>query len=346
LWQEFGFGLLALRQSRESLLELAGQLCRAVAERPFKVLGRDQNLSASIGLALPTGDLNKPADSWIAAAFAAQAVAHRLGGNRFDGVLDIHASSVSAERLLLIREVVKQAGRGENILVEFQPMLRLNSAHMDQYAVVVKLRDARAPLSGISRAEFLDSARSAAAMAAIERVALSRAFEIIEEQHSHGRETQISVALDLASLDRSHFLWLEAELRRRGPLASRLVIEVDGGWLLERPNLHPIVQRLRSLDVGLTLNESAGLLTRMAAYQALPATQLRVPYSAVHTLDANALALIFNTWRQSGRALIVDHIDDVAAVMRLWSFGIDYLQGDTLAAPSPRLELGAIEVEA
>lgn len=153
------------------------------------------------------------------------------------------------------------------------------------------------------------------------------------------------MALDLASLDRNHLLWLETELRRHGVLASRLVIELEGDWLLEHPNLQPITQRLRSLNMGLATDESAGLLDRLDAYQALPATHLRVPYRAASSLDAAKLALVFQRWRQSSRALIVDHVDDVATVMRLWSSGIDYLQGDSLAAPSPHLDLGAIETD-
>ena len=346
LWQEFGFGLLVERATPEALLEVAGRLCRVVAERAFKVLGQDMHLTASVGMSLaPTGDANGHADRWIASAFAAQAVANRLGGNRVDGVLDLETSHLPAERILMIREAVNQASKSLSIQVEFQPMLRLHGMHKDQYAVITKLRDSRAPLAGVSRDEYVETARKSGVLATIDRVALVRAFEAIAEQTSHGRATHIAVPMDLASFDRVQLLWLETELRRRGTPASSLALEFDVNVLMDKPNLIPVLQRLRGFDLGIVLADRSGNLTRVGKYQMLPVTMLRLPFGSIAALDPINFAAIFSAWRESGRSIVIDAVDDVAAVMRLWSFGIDYLQGDALAAPSPRLDFEAAEIE-
>ena len=111
LWQQFGFGALVQRDSREALLELVGKLIEVIAAQPFTVQSHDQSLSISVGMALapaPETSLQARADRWIASAFAAQGMAHRLGG-RDDGVLEQHSGKLSPERVMLVREAVKKA---------------------------------------------------------------------------------------------------------------------------------------------------------------------------------------------------------------------------------------------
>ena len=71
----------------------------------FKVDGQDMRLSVSIGLALiPSSE--RSVDDWINAAFAAARTAHRLGGNRVEGILSDADSALPPERLLRIRELL------------------------------------------------------------------------------------------------------------------------------------------------------------------------------------------------------------------------------------------------
>jgi PAS domain-containing protein len=135
------------------------------------------------------------------------------------------------ERVLIIREWVKEAVTGENIVVEFQPMLPLRGDTDGLYALVAKLRDFRAPLAGVPREEYLRPAREGGAMALIDRVGLFHAFEAIEEQRQRNRATRVLVPMDLASFDHAQLIWLVAELRRRKAHASGLIIEVDADVL-------------------------------------------------------------------------------------------------------------------
>ena len=346
LWQEFGFGMLVERDSRESLMDLASRLNRAVAERPFKVQGQDMRLTISIGLARPPVGDAPTVDRWIAAAFAAQAVAHKLGGNRFDGVLDAEAGAIPAERVLMIREAVKLAASNLNIMVDFQPMLQLHGEHSDQDSLIAKLRDFRAPLAGVRRDEYLEAARAAGALGAIDRMSLFRAFEAIEEQRSHGRATRVAVPIDLASFDYMQLVWVEAELRRRATYAPGLAVQFDAPTLIERPALKGILRRLVSFEIGIVLHDPSGSLMRLAQYQEMPATMLRIPYAAVANVGGEAFKAMLAPWHASGRSVLIDSVEDVSAVSRLWSFGVDYLQGDALAAASPRLDYEAVETAA
>jgi predicted signal transduction protein with EAL and GGDEF domain len=339
LWLEFGFGVLVNRDGHADVVELARKLCAVVADQPFDVQGETMVLTLSVGVALPpAGPGAGDADRWFASAYAAQSIAHRLGGNRFDGVLSREHGDMPPERVLIIREWVKEAVTGENIVVEFQPMLPLRGDTDGLYALVAKLRDFRAPLAGVPREEYLRPAREGGAMALIDRVGLFHAFEAIEEQRQRNRATRVLVPMDLASFDHAQLIWLVAELRRRKAHAAGLIIEVDAELLLERPPLVAMVQRLKDSGICISLSDQSGSMTRLERLQALPADLLRLPFRAVNGIPPKAFAELLAPWRASGRMLIVDHVEDINTVSQMWSLGVGYLQGDALAAAGPRLD--------
>lgn len=348
LWQEFGFGLLVQRESPKALQELAERLCKAVTERPFKIQGKDMQLTISVGMALPPANAaslpNEDAcDGWISAAFAAVAIAHRLGGNRYDGVLENGPGGVPAERVLMIREAVKRSVSNANMVIEFQPMLQLHGENKGHYALHAKLRDHRAPLGGVPRAEFLQAARSAGTINAIDRHTLSHAFAVLEDLRASGRAARIAVPADLGSYDRAQLQWMHGLLSRNPPLAAGLQVEFDARVLIERPALKGILSVLRKFKVIAVLADAEAELEKIEWYLQLPVTLLRFPCAAVKKIAADDFAMAIEPWKRAGRAIVVDGVDELTDVNRLWSLGVDYLQGEALASVSPRLELERTE---
>jgi|GEM_PF-1680542 len=343
-WLEFGFGILLQRNSREEIVELAQSLCKKIAALPFMVRGKECKLTLSIGIALaPTGVDSGDADRWFASAYAAHSIAHRLGGNRYDGVLTHEHGSMPAERVMIIREWVKEAAKGQNITIEFQPMLPLHGDGVGLYALDAKLRDYRAPLAGVTRKEYLNLARDAHALSMIDRISLFSAFEAIEEQRARGRDTRVLVPMDLASITEAQLNWLQGELRRRKVHAGGLLIEFDATLLLERPELVDIVRQIESFGVTIVLSDDSGGLARIEALQQFPVAMLRLPYGAVENVPSNTFMELMRPWYASGRSLIVDRVANTDAVAQLWVLEIAYLQGDTLAASGPRLDYEFVE---
>lgn len=339
LWMEFGFGVLAVRDNREQVELLASELCRVVAEAPFMVDGKNQDLTLSVGVALtPSGnDVGDP-DRWFASAYAAQAFAHRLGGNRFDGVLSRDHGSLPPERVLIIREWVKEAVAGDNVVIEFQPVLPLQGELAGLYALDAKLRDYRAPLAGVTRREYLGLARDAGALAMIDRMSLFSAFEAIEQERALGRATRVLVPVDLATLNDAQLVWLDAEVRRRKASSDGLIIEFDADMALGRPELVRVVQRLEDQGIVIAISDQCGDLARIGQLQRFPAGLLRLPMTAIESISPESFNELLGPWRASGRGLIVDQVPGVDAVSRLFDLKIGYVQGDALAAGGPRLD--------
>ena len=339
LWMEFGFGILLERETRAEVEAIAGEICRLIAADPFPVADKQLALTVSVGVALPPGgtDAGDP-DRWFASAYAAQAIAHRLGGNRFDGVLSRDHGEMPAERVLIIREWVKEAVAGDNVLIEFQPVLPLNHELAGLYYLQAKLRDYRAPLAGVQRKEYLSLAREAGALPMIDRMGLFSAFAAIEEERAHGRATRVLVPIDLAAVNEAQLRWLDAELRRRKAHADGLIIEFDAASALDRPELSRIVQILEDQGVLIALSDDSGNLNRIAQLQKFPAGLLRLPWAAIGSVPAPEFVSLLAPWRASGRGLIADRVDHAGLVRQLWELQIDYMQGDALATAGPRLD--------
>lgn len=339
LWIEFGFGVLAVRETRGQVEWLAAELCRVVAGTPFMVDGKAQPLTLSVGVALtPSGDDAGNPDRWFASAYAAQAIAHRLGGNRSDGVLSRDHGSLPPERVLIIREWVKEAVAGDNVLIEFQPVLPLQGELAGLYSLDAKLRDYRAPLAGVTRREYLGLARDAGALAMIDRMSLFSAFEAIEQERDRGRTTRVLVPLDLATVNDAQLVWLDAEVRRRKAGSDGLIIEFDADMALGRPELVRVVQRLEDHGIVIAISDQSGDLARIGQLQRFPAGLLRLPMAAIESVAAARFGELLGPWRASGRGLIVDHVQGVDAVSRLFDLKVGYVQGDSLAAGGPRLD--------
>ncbi|MGH8108512.1 MAG: response regulator [Arenimonas sp.] len=338
-WLEFGFGILLRRKNHEEVIEVAEALRKKISGEVFRMHGHEHKLTLSIGIALPPNGVDADdADRWVASACCAQSIAHRQGGDRHDGVLTREHGAMPPERVMMIRERVREAATGQNIIIDFQPMLPLYKGQVGLYSLDAKLRDSRLPLQGVGRGEYLALAREAGALPMIERIGLFNAFEAIEVERSKGRNTRILVSLDLASVTEAQMNWLQTELRRRKSYADGLLIELDATSLLEHPEYDDLLQRLKSFGVSIVVSDNAAGLSRIEALLEFPVNMLRLPFSAIHNMPATIFMAFVRPWYKSGRSLIIDQVENTDALAQLWALEVAYLHGDVLAASGPRLD--------
>lgn len=341
LIQEFGFGLVVCRPQRSELLAFAGLLCRSVADQPFKVDGQDRRLTVSIGLALlPRGE--KGVDGWINAAFAAARSATRLGGNRVEGLLAEAIDGIEPERLMRIRELLRVVADRRVLTVEYQPMIPLRGTESGRYALHARLRDRREAVGGFERAEFVPVARASGQQMAIDRDITQRALHALDDQRTRNRVNDLVVPIDFTTTDAAQVAWLAAEWQRARHADRRLTLEFDGAALVESAQAARTLARLQAQ--GLRLGAYLPNATHLAQLLRLPLHLVRIPARAILSLPPDVLDPIIGAWSQGGRALVVDELQDLNAVARLWSLGVDYLMGDAMAAAGPRLDFDFSEI--
>ncbi|MEO8742342.1 MAG: EAL domain-containing protein [Lysobacteraceae bacterium] len=339
IWLEFGFGVLVHRENSKQIEELARRICVSVAREPFVVGDGPSNITVSIGLALqPIDSVEDGANHWFASAHAAQAIAHRHGGNRHAGLLTRYYEPIPAERVLIIREWVQEAKSGSNVMLDFQPLLPVVMGAEMLYSVHAKLRDYRAPLGGVYRDEFLRIAREAGAMVMIDRLSLFGVFDALEQEAARKRSTRLLVPVEIETLDGNPWRWLEAELRRRQHLAGRLILEVEASGQMDDPEFAQRLGKLHELGVRVGLSDRSESLENLATWSRLPIDVLRIQVSVVDSMSPVAFRELVAPWRAQGRQLVIDSVIDAATMAWFAEIGVDYLRGHALAAIGPRLD--------
>ncbi|MFN7781314.1 MAG: response regulator [Lysobacterales bacterium] len=340
LWEELGFGLLTERADPEALRDLLQRLLASLAGEPFTLGEKHLQLSASCGFAAPARQQADPdAERWIASAFAAVSVAAQLGGNRAEGVLSNDPDALPPERVLVIRHALEDVARGGSLRFEFQPLLRLRGER-SAYALNARLRDLRAPLQGYPRREYLQIARELKQLAVLDRMCLFHAFETLGEQQRRDRACSLLVPVDLASIDARQLAWLEAEARRRPFAAAELRLEFDAQHVLSG-QADDTLNRLRDGGWRLACRLKRWDTDQLHALRECPVQLLRIAHAALAGVPASTLREVVASWHQLGREWLIDEVAAVGAVSELWAAGIDYLQGEALAAASPRPDFEA-----
>ncbi len=343
LWQEFGFGLLLRDCPRSRVGELTERMRAAVGAQPIKIHNQDTKLSISIGIAPQPRSGTGGVDLWIASAFSALGTAQRLGGNRVEGMLS-DDDELPPEKVLWLRELLKIAATGIGVGTEFQPLVPLRGHDPGHYALLQYLRDRRQPLGGVSRSEYLRVARDLKVVPQIERIGLFRAFEALDDQRSRNRAADVLVPLDLASVDRSLMNWLDGELKRRRYQGQSMSVEFDAEILLERPALLGIVKQLRQSGVKTLVSDRSGQLQRLQQFRKMPIDGVRMPVGTLLAAPIELVNQMIEDWRQPGKILIADGVDEVSLLASLWNLGVDYLQGNAVATSGPRLDFDFSEI--
>lgn len=340
LWEELGFGVLIEREDTDAVHQRLSGLLEAIRSEPFDVAGQAQSLTASIGFALPPlQGADSEAERWIASAFSAVSVASQFGGNRAEGVLSRAPDALPPERVLVIRHALADLARGGSLRYEFQPLLRLRGER-SAYALSAKLRDLRAPLQGYPRREYLQIAREQNQLGVLDRMSLFHAFETLAEQQRQSRQCTLLVPVDLASIDERQLAWLEAEARRRPYVVAELRLEMDALQLTDPAQLDTLT-RLRKGGWTLACSHRRWNEALLGDLLALPVQLLRIAHAQLTGMSPQILRDSVTAWHAAGREWLVDDVAAVGAVSELWALGIDYLQGEALAAASPRPDFEA-----
>ena len=343
LIQEFGFGVCIERAQRDALLQTAERLRAAVADQPFKIEGVDTRLTVSVGLALMPR-MDRSIDDWISAAFAAARTGARLGGNRVEGILATATAGMSPERLMRIRELLRDATSPRGMVIDYQPLIPLRGSETGRYAMVMHLRHLKEPLTGVSRSEFLPVARELKMQGPIDRVVISRALQSLDDQRARNRVTDLLVPVDFASIDREQLTWIQGEISKRRQSEQRLTLEFEASMLVESGHAARLLERLRAEGVRLAAVDRSGRLAHIEALTRLPLNTMRLPAAALQATDPTILGPMLQGWYRGGRELIAEDVRDLGIIAKLWNLGVDYLQGDVLATPGPRLDFDFSEI--
>ncbi len=306
----------------------------AALERPFALAGLQVGIGTSIGVAVATTDVVRPAELLKQADAAMYVAKERSGGTAvYDGAQDQH----STERLTLLSELRAGLGAGELRLV-YQPVWDLQAT--GRCVAVEALLRWDSPTRGpVPPSEFVPLCERSNLVRDITRFVLDESFRQCRAWEDAGTLLNIAVNLSASNLAEDDLPELVARLlAEHGLPANRVVLEVTESAIIPDPErAAAIVRRLVDLGVDIALDDFGTGWSSMSRLLELPIAALKVDRSFVADLPHGPGAAIVQATTGLGHELgmfvVAEGIETAEQLARTVEIGCDVGQGYLMSVP-------------
>jgi diguanylate cyclase (GGDEF)-like protein len=324
---------------RSTAAEIAGRLHDALG-RPFDLAGVAIELEASIGIALSPdhgreiGVLLREAD--VAMGLAKQ---DRTRTETYDRSRDGH----SADRLALLGEL-RRALVQDELVLHFQPKVGVEAGAVTGVEALIRWQHPERGLLGPG--EFMPLAVRTGLVGPLTRWVLDTALAQAAAWRARGIELSVAVNLAPPNVLDVRLPDLVAELLGRHGVPPRLLIcEISEDTVLADPQRTiTSVRRLRSMGVGLALDDFGAGQTSLAYLKQLPLDEIKIDRSFVAGMlsDVHDRAIVgaaITLGRDLGLRVVAEGVEDGKILRDLADRRCDAVQGFFFSRALPAGEL-------
>lgn len=318
----------------------AADRVRGALRGPFEVGGVTLHVDASIGVAThPTdaegaaGLLRRADVAMYAAKSGRTGVEHYQPGA--DGDTLLRLDTIEALRAALDRN---------ELLVHYQPKVDLRAGRTTAVEALVRWQH---PTRGLLHPDaFVPFAEHAGLMRAITLEVLGQSLQQCRRCWDAGFEVSVAVNLSASNLLDSGFPGhVVARLASYGLPPRALGLEItETTLMLDRVRSAAVLGELRKLGVRIAVDDYGTGYSSLSYLRELPVDELKLDKSFVTNLDEDPLAaaIVQSTVglaHSLGLLIVVEGVENAAALQQLKDFGCDLAQGYYLGGPQPAEEL-------
>ncbi|MEJ2388733.1 MAG: EAL domain-containing protein [Chromatiaceae bacterium] len=324
---DHSFALIVSRPDRKALLGLADQLRKAISADAIEVEGRSVRLKVSIGV----GFFDPPADdalTMISRAEKACAKASDTGGDRVETWVSVVPPQRGAMRDQQIAHLIDASLGSGGFELFYQPMLALRRRHAERYETFLRLRAPDGEY--IPPFDFIPVALRHGLMARIDRWVMGRALEVLQERQLGGRVPTLFVYQTLTGLeDPAWVSWLRDEIRERDLIKARPTLQFQLRDLLDHLDLaKERFPQLQKLYLTLCVTQFEDDPAAFDAVERLRIPMVKLSFRIVSGLEVGRLTQLVSRLHGMDCTVIAAGIEDAPTVGRVWSCGVDLIQGN------------------
>lgn len=316
---------------------------RAALDEPFVVDGISLRVQASLGIACYPAH-GEDAQALIQRADVAmyQAKARQCGWLEYESDRDEH----SRTRLALAGEL-RRAISDRELVVHYQPKADLERGEVISVEALVRWK--HPDLGMLLPGEFVPMAEQTGQIRPLTLFVLDCAARQAREWDDAGLSLKVAVNLAMANLIDSQLPDDVAALLARHKLPpSRLILEITENVVMADPaRILAILERLRSLGVGLSLDDFGTGHSSLAYLRQLEVDELKIDRSFVTDMvhDGQNAAIVRSTIELAhavGVRIVAEGVEDADTLFELKSMGADEVQGFYLSPAVPPTEITAM----
>jgi len=331
---EHSVAVLLRRDTEEAMIDQAEQILNRISQHRF---AEGLEVTGSIGLCFIDGH-SENANGIISRAQRAceQAAAH--GGNR----AHTHAAEGDSEEIQAtpdgdLTHRLKTALRNDAFIIQYQPMLDLQTRGSETYEIVLRVQNTQGDLIGDG--QLMNTAEDAGLCEELDQWILDRAIDILKQRRESGRRTHIFVHQSAHSaLNVNLPAWLLGRLRAKQVVGTGLVIDFRLPDLSQDLKIaQSTIQSLREMDVDVCLSRFP---EKQAAFKVLNFLHARYINIAPRLLkaDREVISSVIKMAHDASAKVIVSNVDDPRSIDLHWSSGADFLQGNFIQRPLENMD--------
>ncbi len=332
-----------LLDTHPSYAEAVAERIVAKLEEPFILNSVRVRISASIGMAAAPADANDSTDLIRCADLAMyRAKVGKPAFVAYDRQIDDEGG-----RLRLVEELREAIDDKEQLVLHFQPQIRLTTGAVTAVEALVRWNHPRLGL--VPPLDFLPLAEEAGLMRPLTELVLDQALAQCAVWRAAGRELAVSVNISAGNLLDPDLASLVGEsLARHGVPASALILEITETVIMrDLEQAGRAVAELRDLGVMMSIDDFGAGFTSLAYLASLAVAELKLDRSFICGLTAGGgerdLAVVrasIDLGHALGLRVVAEGIEDQATLRLIWSLGCDLAQGYYISRPKPAGELG------
>ncbi|MEA2445431.1 MAG: hypothetical protein QOJ12_2723 [Thermoleophilales bacterium] len=319
----------------------------AVAERlmecfkdPFRVGGRDQFVSVSMGIALPRR-VDQAAEELIRDADAAMYRAKERGRARYE--LFDERMRVRTVVRMRVENDLRRAVPGEELRVHYQPIVSIADGDLAGFEALIRWRH---PQRGnVPPGDFIPIAEESGQILPIGRWVLEQAAQqaVRWRGRAGARAEPLTVAVNLSArqLSHGHLADEVAEVLAATALEpGRLLLEMTESMLIEHSEATlEALHALKALGVRLVLDDFGTGYSSLSYLDRFPIDALKIDRSFVAGLDSGGSAAIVAAIVSMAHSLdmrvTAEGVETEEQLERLRQLGCEYAQGFFFGRPGP-----------
>ena len=331
--------------AREQAVDVAERLIAAI-QQPFSRQGESQFLSTSIGIALSTGEDDRP-EALLRDADAAMYRAKERGKGRWE--LFDEAMRATALRRVETENALHRAVERNEFRVFYQPVMSLRDGTCVGAEALVRWQHPDRGL--VSPAEFITLAEETGLVVPLGRWVLEEACR--QTAHWHrvrgGGPFTVSVNLSARQLARAELVGeVAAALDASGVAPECISLEITESVLMEDVEASlGAIKALRALGVRLGIDDFGTGYSSLGYLKRLPVDTVKVDQSFVDGLGTDAedsaiVAAVVNLGHTLTLNVVAEGVETEEQLAELVALGCDSAQGFLFAPALPPTEFEAL----
>jgi PleD family two-component response regulator/EAL domain-containing protein (putative c-di-GMP-specific phosphodiesterase class I) len=331
---DYSFGLLLKRSRQEEIIHVAEAILNQIAGHVFE--GK-QSISGSVGLYF-LDDRTADANGVVSRAGSACDEASAHGGNR------VHIHRVETDSVEItpspdadLGQRVRHALHSDGFIIQYQPLLDLQTRGSETYEIVLRLANAQGDLIGGQ--QLLEAAEAADVCLELDQWILDRAIDILKQRRDSGRRTQIFVHQSVqTALNPDLATWLSGRLRAKQVVGTGLVIDFRLPDLSHNLKVaQSNIRALREMDVDVSLSRFPEKEAAFKVLRFLRAGYINIAPRLLKA-DREVISSVIRQAHQAKAKVIVSNVDDPRSIDLHWSSGADFLQGNFIQRPLENMD--------